>query len=171
MLAVASRAVRDRSAKAATARRLDHEDVAGVHLCGMGRTEILGAAVDALDPVLAFCARLTAREAEWRDDAMVREQHRRHRLEKTHTALRAVATAVTPCSARTVADAKLLQAHREAPLQYFRIGETRVRHVRLDDRRAVEIRSGARAAGDRFVVLMHAVTEGEVVHRALTGRE
>src|SRR6185436_1713262 len=36
---------------------------------------------------------------------------------------------------------------------------------------AVEIRPGAGAAGDGFVVLMHAVAEREIVHRALTGRE
>src|SRR6185369_9828358 len=147
MLAVASRAVRGCSAKAATARRLDHEDVAGLHLCGVGRTEVLDGAVDTFDPVLAGRAGFAARQAEGRDDAMIGEQHRRHRFEEAHATLRTVAATMTPCSTRATADAKLLQAHRKAPFQHFRIGEARVRHVRLDDRRAVEIRSYTRTAG------------------------
>src|SRR6185436_6419880 len=118
MLAVASRAVRGCSAKAATARRLDHEDVAGIHLRGVGRAETFDAAVDALDPVLARGARLTAGKPERCDDAMIGEQHCGHRLEKAHAALRAVAAAMAPCSAGAAPDAEVLQPHREAPLQH-----------------------------------------------------
>src|SRR5688572_25349692 len=99
MLAVASRPVRGLSAKAASARGLDHEHVAGAHLRRMRRAEMLDAAVDALDPVLPGRSRLAAGKPEGRDDTMIREQHCSHGLEEAHAALGAVAAAMTPCPA------------------------------------------------------------------------
>src|SRR5262245_1244552 len=131
MLAVASRPGRADSAKPATAGRLDDEHVTGVHLCFVRSAEVLDAAVDALDPVLAGRSRLTAGEPERRDLAMIREQHSSHRLQKPHAASRAVAAAMTPCSARAATDMEIIEPHWEAPLQHFGIGQARIRHVSL----------------------------------------
>src|SRR5687768_14936610 len=164
MLAVASRPMRGCSAKAASAWRLNHEDVAGTYLRRMRCAEALDAAVAALDPVLPGRAGLAAREAERRDDAMIREQHSGHRLQEAYATLASVAATMTSCATRAATDAKVLQPHREAPFQDFGVGETRVRHVGLHGRGAVEVRSRAGAARDGFVVLVRAVAEREVVH-------
>src|SRR5678816_1776841 len=94
MLAVASRPGRADSAKTASARCLNDEDVVCVHLRDMRRAEMLDAAVDALDPVLPRCSGVPAGEAEGRDLAMIREQHRRHRLQEAKPALGTVAAAM-----------------------------------------------------------------------------
>src|SRR5688500_640055 len=120
MLAVASRAMRGCSAKAASAWRLNHEDVAGTYPRRMRRAETLDVAVDALDPVLPGRAGLAAREPERRNDAMIREQHGGHRLQKAHATLASVAATMTSRTPRAATDAKVLQPHREAPFQHFR---------------------------------------------------
>ena len=68
-------------------------------------------------------------------------------------------------------DAIRVEAYGKAPLEHFGIGEPRIRHVRLDHARAVEVRPRAGTAGDRLVVLVALVAEGEIVHRALRGGE
>src|SRR5688572_28083539 len=122
MLAVARRAMRGCSAKAASAWRLDHEDVARIDLRRMRRAEALDAAVDALDPVLAGRAGLPAREPERSDDAMIGEQHGGHRLQEAHATFATIAATMTACATRAATDAKVLQPHREAPFQHFGVG-------------------------------------------------
>src|ERR671910_259290 len=100
MLAIASRAMRGCSAKTASAWRLDHEAVAGIHLRRMRRAEALDAAVDALDPILAGRAGLPACEPEWGNDAMIGEQHGGHWLQEAHATLAAVAATMTARATR-----------------------------------------------------------------------
>src|SRR4051812_46707864 len=102
---------------------------------------------------------------------MAREDRRGHRLEKAHAAHRAVSAAAAPAAARFGADLEALEAHREAPLEHLGIGEARIGHVRLHYVGAVELRSGARAAGYGLVVLVALVPEREIVHGALRSRE
>src|SRR5688500_214260 len=119
MLAVARRRMRGGcSAKAASAWRANHEDVASAHLRRMRCAEALDAAVDALDPVLAGRAGLPARESDRSDDAMIGEQHGGHRLQEAHATLAAVAATMPSRATRAASDAKVLQPHREAPFQY-----------------------------------------------------
>ncbi len=83
-----------------------------------------------------------------------------------------------PGAARAGADRVALQPHREAELEHLGVGQARVGHVGLHDavpskpptRPSASNAAGARAAGDRLVVLVARVAEGEVVHRALAGR-
>jgi hypothetical protein len=109
-------------------------------------------------------------QAEWRHDPAVGKNARLHRFEKAHSPHRAIAAAMMARPARTAPDGKLLQQHREARFQHFGIGQAAVGHVRLHHRRSVEIWPGARSAGDRLVVLVARVAEGEVVHRPLRPR-
>src|SRR5436853_424182 len=139
---------------AAASRRLDHENVARRHL-GLGERSELVAPASGSDHIVApRQAGLASRQAVRAHQATAREDRCSHRLEKPDAPHRAVAAAPASLSARCVADRKALEQHREAPLQYFGIGEARIGHVRLHDVGAVEARLGAGAAGERLVVLV-----------------
>ena len=90
---------------------------------------------------------------------------------KRDRAHHAVAALVRPCSARAAADRELLQPHRKPRFQDLGIGQPAVGHVRLHRARPVMVRPGARPAGDRLIILVPLVAEGEVVHRSLARRE
>ncbi len=75
-----------------------------------------------------------------------------------------------PCRG-TAPDVEILQHDGEAQLQHFRVGEPRIRHVRMHGGGAVETFSRRRAGADRLVILMARIAEGEIVHRALRGAE
>src|ERR1700682_6353056 len=98
---------------------------------------------------------------------MVGEHGRGHSLEKPNAPLSAVAAMMPAGAAASAAHPECLKSHRKTPFENLWIGEPRVGHVRLHHAGAVEIGSRARAAGDRLVVLVGFVAEGEVVHRAL----
>ena len=55
------------------------------------------------------------------------------------------------------------------PLKNFGVGEPGVGHVRVDRRSPIVTGSSTRPATDRLVILMSAVSKGEVVHRSLAG--
>ncbi|MBK6803788.1 MAG: hypothetical protein IPG84_02415 [Betaproteobacteria bacterium] len=128
-----------RRAEPAAARRPHDEHVARPHLDLERRAEVLARTVGPLDPVLAQRARRAAVDAERRDAPVVREHHRGHRLEEAHAPLAAVAAAMPARAAAAAPDRVGVQPYREAPLEHFRVGEPRVRHVRLHDARAVEV--------------------------------
>src|SRR5450759_5511487 len=148
--------------EATSAGSLDDEHVAFVHLDLEGRTEVLARAVDALDPVAADLALSTAAQAKRRHAAVVGEHGRGHSFEKPNTPLAAVAATMPAGATASAAHPEFLKAHRKTPLENLGIGEPRVGHVRLHHAGAVEFGSRARAAGDRLVVLVGFVAEGEV---------
>ena len=76
-----------------------------------------------------------------------------------------------PLPARASANRELVEPHRQPRFQNLRVGEAAVGHVRLHRAGAVMVRPGSRPAGDRLVILVPLVAEGEVVHRPLTWRE
>src|SRR5947207_11072909 len=98
---------------------------------------------------------------------MVGQHHRGHGFEETDAPLDAITAAMPTPAPGTAANAEAFEPHRVAPLQDFWIREARIRHVRLDRIRSVEVRSGARTPGDGLVVLVLRIAEGEVVHGAL----
>ena len=57
--------------------------------------------------------------------------------------------------------------YRKSFFEYFRIGESRIGHVRLDRVASGKAGTGAAAAADGFVVLRCIVAEAEIVHRTL----
>src|SRR5258706_3941693 len=155
-----------RCAEAATARCRDAHALAG------GDVErSLAADVAALVRVLAARARGPAAQPERLELPALGEDRHAHRLEKLELAHQPVAAAPRAGAARGTAQGELEHAHPEAALQDLRVGDARVGHVRVHARRAREARPRARAAADRLVVTEALVAEGEVVHRALTGRE
>src|SRR6202790_1035044 len=158
-------------AESAAARRLDDEHVAFLHLDLEGRTEVLARAADALHPVAADVARRTACHAERRHAAVVGEHGSGHGFEKAHAPLAAVAATISARAAAAATHSEFFQAHGKTPLENLGIGEPRVGHVRLHHAGAIEIRPRARATGDRLVILVGFVAEGEVVHGALRGGE
>ncbi len=86
---------------------------------------------------------------------MIREDARRHRFQKTHATLDAVAAFVPDRrrpSLRRMLNASSLTGKRHSSTSGS--GEARVRHVRLNRIRAVEVRPGAGAAGNGFVILV-----------------
>src|SRR5438105_8657744 len=151
----------------AAARRLDDEHLVFLHLDLEGRTEVLARAVDALHPVAADLARRTACHAERRHAAVVGEHGSGHGFEKAYAPLAAVTAAISACAAAAAAHSEFFEAHRKTPLENLGIGEPRVGHVRLHHAGAVEIRTRTRATGNRLVILIGFVAEGEVVHAAL----
>ena len=141
------------------------------HLRFEGRVEVLGLAGGALYPVAPDGRGFAAGDTERRHAPVIRQHHRRHRLQESHAPLDAIATAMFARTARAAPDPERFEPHREAPLQHFRIREPRVGHVSLHGVGSVEVRAGARAAADGLVVLMLVVAEREVVHGALARRE
>ena len=129
-------------------------------------------AVGALDPVAAGQRIAPAREARsarcgggWRgcSRASARGSGRRGST-PSPPAMRALA-------ARAAADREPLQPHREPRLQNLGIGQAAVGHVGLHRARPVMVGTGARSAGDRLVILVARIAEGEIVHRPLARRQ
>jgi hypothetical protein len=71
---------------------------------------------------------------------------------------------------RTAPQRKFFDQHRKAELQHLRIREPRIGHVGVNRIGAVKIRPSARAAANRFVVLIALVAEREIVHGSLRRR-
>ena len=117
------------------------------------------------------CASAAAGDAARRHTPAVGENVGAHRLEEGHRADHAVAAAVRALPARAAADRELVEPHRQPRLEDFRIGQAAVGHVRLHRARPVMIGPGARTAGDRLVILVALVAEGEIVHRPLARRK
>ena len=67
-------------------------------------------------------------------------------------------------------DRQLLQPHRKALFQHFRVGHARIGHVALHRVAAMKPRSGPGSAADRLVVLETFIAPDEVVHRSLSRR-
>src|SRR6187402_881068 len=115
-----------RGTAAAAAGRLDHEHVANPHLDAGDVIERVDAAVGALDAVDSRPAGAATRGPEGAGVAPVRQDRRRHRLEKTDPAHAAVAAAPAPRSARPGAQLEAVEADREAELEHLGVGEARV---------------------------------------------
>src|SRR5438270_7592868 len=156
-----------RRAVPAASRTFDDEYVAGRHLGLVERPELGVTSVGAQHVISSTLARFAAPHAVRRHEPVAGQDRRGHRLEEAHAPDGTVAAAPAAAAARAGSDFKALEAHRKAPLEHFRIGEPRVRHVRLHHIRAVVARTRARAAADRLVVLIAVVAVREIVHRAL----
>src|SRR5205085_10724437 len=141
------------------------------HFTLAGGPESFTRPIAALDPVASDFTGPSAGAAERRNAAVIGKHHGGHRLEEAHPPLAAVAAPMPAGAAAASPDAIRVEAYGKAPLEHFGIGEPRIRHVRLDHARAVEVRPRAGTAGDRLVVLVALVAEGEIVHRALRGGE
>src|SRR5690606_19080008 len=141
--------------------------VARLELRLAGGAELHARTVGALDPVATDRTRLAARKTKRWHAATVREDRGRHLLAEPDPAHDAVTAPVKAAPTASPADAEGFDEHGETPLQHFRIGETRIRHVRMHGVRAVEVGTGARAPADGLVILVTLVAEREVVHRAL----
>ena len=74
-------------------------------------------------------------------------------------------------AARSAADRKPVEPHRKARFQYFGIGQPAVGHVGLHRVGPVMVGPRARAAGDRLIILVGRIAEGEIVHRPLRRRQ
>src|SRR3977135_4438472 len=103
----------------AAAGRLDHENIAGVHFDGARRAELLantlGRGSRAVAPVASERARRSTADAERRYAPVVGEHHRRHRLEKAHAPLRAVAPMMPALAAAPPPPRGTREAHRASP--------------------------------------------------------
>src|SRR5260221_7667108 len=146
----------------AATRRLDDENVARGDLRLVGIGQVRARAIGALDPVAPDVSGPAARHPVRRDSPMSREDRSRHRLEEAHAARGAVAAVPLALAGAALADRMLVDAHREAPLEHLGIGQARIGHVALHGIGAVEAVACPRAAGDRLVVLVAVVAEGEV---------
>src|SRR3954470_2564906 len=158
-----------RRAVAPAARTLNDKDVSRGHLGLVERPQLFATSVRTLHVIFSRLAGFAARHAMRPHAPVAREDGRGHRLEKAHAPHGAVAAVPLPTAARALAHREALEAHREAPLEHFRIGQAGICHMGLHDVRAIEARARTRAAADRFVVLIALVAEREVVHRALGG--
>ena len=69
-----------------------------------------------------------------------------------------------------LADVKILEQHRIAEFQNFRIGEPRIGHVGVDGVGAGKAGPRRRARTDRLVILVARIAEIEIVHGALRRR-
>ena len=126
------------------------------------------ACVSVLRPSAPGCAAVQAvgrvRAAALREE---RDVERPQELEPPHDA---VAAAMQARAAGAAANRELAHAHGVAPLDHLRIGEPRVRHVRVHRVGAGAGGRRAVAAADRFVVAERRVAEERVVHRPLRRR-
>src|ERR1019366_4060414 len=114
------------------ARGADNEDVAGLHLDLCDMQEPLYSPVRSLDPVLAHCARLAAPQAERAVAPAVAQDGSSHCFQETNPPKSTVTAAPTPGTPGARPNLIGLEAHREAKLQNFRIGQSRVGHMCLD---------------------------------------
>ena len=95
--------------------------------------------VDADHPVVADRAGLAARHAERREDPVVREDRRGHRLAEADHAHDPVAAPVAARAAAAPANGEALDEHGEAPFHNFGIGDPGVGQVGVDRVGAVEV--------------------------------
>ena len=79
--------------------------------------------------------------------------------------------ALCPGPARAAADCKLVEPDRKARLKDLRIGQPAVGHMRLNRAGPIVVRPRAGAAGNRLIILVRRIAEGEIVHRPLARRE
>jgi hypothetical protein len=98
---------------------------------------------------------------------MLGEERQRHRREEGKLAHHAVAAAPAAAATGARAQREALETHGVAVLQKLGVGDAGVGHVGVHAACAVEIRAGAGAAADGFVVAEGGVAEEQVVHRAL----
>src|SRR5690606_25536326 len=75
-----------------------------------------------------------------------------------------------PRAPRSLPYREFFKQNRKAPLQYFGVGQARIRHMGLHGVGAIKIETSTGASGDGFVILIALIAEGEIVHRALCGR-
>jgi len=85
----------------------------------------------------------------------------------TPAAARTVTAVVAAGAARSAAYGELPQQHGKFRFEDLRVRESRVGHVSLYGVAAVELRTRAGTAGDRFVVLEPVIAESQIVHGAL----
>ena len=110
-----------RAPKPAAAGGLNNEHVVHIHLHLTEVTEIFTGTRLALDPIFCSCARLAPGHAMGAIHSIVRQDRRGHRLEKTNTAVGAVATTKFAFATRADIDSVGVHAHRVAKFQHFRI--------------------------------------------------
>src|SRR5215831_9497527 len=141
-----------RLAVSSRARGLDNDRLAGLQGGRVGALQALHAAVQTAHPVLADLARLAACKAERPHTAVAGQDGAFHRFEKPDGAADAIAGIPFPTPAGAGADVEILKQYRVAEFQHLRIGETRIRHMRVYRVGAVKPRPRRRAGADRLVI-------------------
>src|SRR5690606_27161429 len=101
----------------------------------------------------------SARDAAWRDSAVGRQDRAVHRLQEAQRAGRAVTRRERTLSAGTLSQPEVLDHHRKAHFENFRVGQARVGHVDVHARGAIEAAPIVHAAGraaraDGLVILV-----------------
>jgi hypothetical protein len=150
----------------APARGFDDEDVTGRQVGAVTRGQGLHAAISPLDPVAADSARETSGHTVGRHPAVAGQDADGDRFPEAEPPYGTVTAVPAARAAAASSDGELLHEHRMAPLQDLRVGQPGVGHVGLHHGHPVESVARAGAGGDRLVVLVAFVAEGDVVHRA-----
>src|SRR5262245_31640163 len=152
-------------------RRLNDDGLGFIDDRGVAALQALHTSILAPHPVFADLPGLAAREPKWSYPAMTGQNGAFHLFEKTYGATDAVARMPLAAAARSGANVKVLKHHGIAELENLRVGQARIRHMRMDRVRAVKSGARGRTGADRLVVLVALIAEIEIVHGALRGGE
>ena len=109
---------------ASTARRLNDQHIAWLHL---GLTDVAqheARTIHVLNPIAARLSGLAACHAKGATVAIIGEDGYRHRLQEADDTCAPVAPMPTALTARLWPDLVAFQAHREAPFEHLRVRES-----------------------------------------------
>ena len=85
----------------------------------------------------------------------------------THLSNDPVAAPVFTVPSGIFSERKLVKHDWEASLKNFRVGDPRVRHMRMDPAAAVPVRACSRATGDSLIVAHLLISKCQIVHASL----
>src|SRR5262245_57228314 len=108
---------------------------------------------------LAAESGLAARQSIGRNTPVAVQERDIHAFEKANDAGDTVAAAPSALSARIAAYRESLQDDGITEFEHFRVGQTRIGHMRVDGTRPIEAGAGARAAANRFIILVFGIPE------------
>src|SRR6266446_77342 len=148
-----------RIAISAGRRRLNGDGFAGFEHGGVATLKLLQLSVLTPNPVLADLTALAAGKPERTHAAVAGEDRAVHAFEKTDRAANAVAGVPAAPAARALADVEILEQHRIAEFEHFRVGEPGIGHVGVHGVGAGKAGPGRGAGADRLVILVLRVAE------------
>jgi hypothetical protein len=114
---------------------------------------------------------LATGETEWCDAAAIGKDGGAHRCAEADFPYCPIAAMEPTTSPGPAPYGEFLEQNRKARLKHLRIGQARIGHMSMDGAGAMEINPCARAAANRFVILVQTIAEGKIVHRPLRRRE
>src|ERR1700678_2193592 len=132
--------------------------------------EPFDAPVRPLDPILTRSTRAASAQAERAVAPAVAQDGRSHGFQESNPPNSAVAAPAAPDAARAGPNHVGVEPYGEPKLQYFRVGQPRIGHMRLDHAGAGEFGARAGTAGNGLVILILRVAESEIIHGALARR-